>query len=348
MGLLTASGLGVDYTQEIRSNGTAASMSVLQTAVGAGPLTDRFSVGFQGTVGSASMDGIFASISSATPAYNLRAALGFSYELMDSTTIGGYWHTEQKFTFDNFVQVPPSPLFQDFSVSLPNKYGLGIADESLMDGKLLVAVDLMYFNWSDTDFFGACGRTNLRCRPVFNTRPTMDISCGRVPDITPALPLFAQLRRFTLAVLAAAETAAEFAGILYTDAPANGEADSAEPFEPIELEKRMLLTMPGGWKMAQMKSEQPSTTYAEFKKEILNEIARCLNMPFNVAAGNSRGYRLQLHDQSRSPIPRLGYSDSARRDLVVEAGTLLHLRRVGQSRWTAIRSDSRQQLSRSG
>jgi capsid protein len=91
-------------------------------------------------------------------------------------------------------------------------------------------------------------------------------------------------------VLAAAETAAEFAGILYTDAPANGEADAAEPFEPIELEKRMLLTMPGGWKMAQMKSEQPSTTYKEFKHEILNEIARCLNMPFNVAAGNSSGY----------------------------------------------------------
>jgi hypothetical protein len=41
-----------------------------------------------------------------------------------------------------------------------------------------------------------------------------------IPDITPALPLFAQLRRFTLAVLAAAETAADFAGILYSDAPA--------------------------------------------------------------------------------------------------------------------------------
>lgn len=111
-----------------------------------------------------------------------------------------------------------------------------------------------------------------------------------VPDITPALPLFAQLRRFTLAVLAAAETAADFAGILYTDAPANGEADAAEPFEPIELEKRALLTMPGGWKMSQLEAQQPATTYAEFKREILNEIARCLNMPFNVAAGNSSGY----------------------------------------------------------
>ena len=111
-----------------------------------------------------------------------------------------------------------------------------------------------------------------------------------IPDILPALPLFAQLRRFTLAVLGAAETAADFAGILYTDAPANGEADAAEPFESIELEKRMLLTMPGGWKMSQMHAEQPSTGFKEFKQEILNEIARCLNMPFNIAAGNSSGY----------------------------------------------------------
>src|SRR5690606_32528231 len=111
-----------------------------------------------------------------------------------------------------------------------------------------------------------------------------------IPDITPALPLFAQLRRFTLAVIAAAETAADFAGILYTDAPAGGEADAAEPFEPIELEKRALVTMPGGWKMSQMESEQPATTYGEFKHEILNEIARCLNMPANVARADSSGY----------------------------------------------------------
>ena len=111
-----------------------------------------------------------------------------------------------------------------------------------------------------------------------------------VPEITPALPLFAQLRRFTLAVLSAAEAAADFAGILYTDAPANGEADSLEPMDQIELERNMLLTMPGGWKMSQIEPMQPATTYAEFKKEILNEIARCLNMPFNIAAGNSSGY----------------------------------------------------------
>ena len=111
-----------------------------------------------------------------------------------------------------------------------------------------------------------------------------------IPDLVPALPLFAQLRRYTIAVLSAAETAANFAGTVETDAPANGEADPVEPMDTIELEANSLLTLPAGWKMSQVKPEQPATTYGEFKREILNEIARCLNMPFNVAAGNSSGY----------------------------------------------------------
>jgi lambda family phage portal protein len=111
-----------------------------------------------------------------------------------------------------------------------------------------------------------------------------------IPEITPALPLFAMLRRFTLATLGTAESAANFAAILYTDAPANGEADAVEPMDAIELERNMLLTMPGGWKMSQLNPAHPASTYAEFKHEILNEIARCLSLPYNIAACNSSGY----------------------------------------------------------
>ena len=42
--------------------------------------------------------------------------------------------------------------------------------------------------------------------------------------------------------------------------------------------------------MSQVDPKQPVTTYGEFKHEILNEISRCLNIPFNIAAGNSSGY----------------------------------------------------------
>jgi lambda family phage portal protein len=111
-----------------------------------------------------------------------------------------------------------------------------------------------------------------------------------IPEITPALPLFAQLRRYTLAVIAAAETAADFAAVLFTDAPANGEAQALEPMDVVELEKRMATVLPDGWRLGQIEAQQPATGYGEFKREILNEIARCLNLPYNIAACNSSGY----------------------------------------------------------
>lgn len=111
-----------------------------------------------------------------------------------------------------------------------------------------------------------------------------------IPEITPALPLFAQLRRYTLAVIAAAEAVADMALVIYTDSPANGEADSLEAMDTIDLERRMATVMPGGWKLGQTHAEQPATGYREFKSEILNEIARALSMPYNVAAANSSGY----------------------------------------------------------
>jgi lambda family phage portal protein len=110
-----------------------------------------------------------------------------------------------------------------------------------------------------------------------------------VPELTPALPLFAMLRRYTLATLAAAETAADFAAVLFTNAPAN-ELPDVEPFVPLNIQPRSMMALPEGWQLGQMQSEQPTTTYGNFKSEILNEIARCLNMPFNVAACNSSSY----------------------------------------------------------
>jgi lambda family phage portal protein len=111
-----------------------------------------------------------------------------------------------------------------------------------------------------------------------------------LPDILPALPLFAQLRRYTLAVIAAAESAANVAIFMKTTVPAGGEAAEVEPMATMEFEPNMAVFGPEGWEPTQIKAEQPATTYGEFKREILNEIARCLNMPYNIAACNSSGY----------------------------------------------------------
>ncbi len=111
-----------------------------------------------------------------------------------------------------------------------------------------------------------------------------------IPDILPALPLFAQLRRYTLAVIGAAEVAAEWAVILKTNMPASQAAAAVDPTTEMEWIKNAMVFLPEGWEPAQMKAEQPPQGYDIFKREILNEIARCLNIPFNIAAGNSSGY----------------------------------------------------------
>mgnify|MGYP003730645049 CR=1 FL=1 len=121
-------------------------------------------------------------------------------------------------------------------------------------------------------------------------RPERPGQIRGVPEITPALPLFAMLRRYTLAVIAAAESAANIAVLMKTTLPPNGEAAEVEPNAEMELSPNTAVFVPEGWEPAQVKAEQPATTYDMFKREILNEIARCLNMPYNIAAGNSSSY----------------------------------------------------------
>lgn len=124
-------------------------------------------------------------------------------------------------------------------------------------------------------------------------RPDRPGQVRGVPEIMPALPLFAMLRRYTLATIAAAETAADFTAILEATGGANGDdgdAPAAADWEEIEIVRRTMLTTPAGYKLSQFKPEQPVTSYDMFKRSIIEEIARCLNMPFNVAAGNSAGY----------------------------------------------------------
>lgn len=91
------------------------------------------------------------------------------------------------------------------------------------------------------------------------------------------------------------------AGILSGDTPPGGETENMEPVDTIQLGRGVMMTMPGGWKMGQVQAQQPSTTCAEFTREVLNETARCLSMPYNVAAANSAS-RMPTRPARRVPM----------------------------------------------
>lgn len=120
-----------------------------------------------------------------------------------------------------------------------------------------------------------------------------------VPELTPALPLFALLRRYILAVLTASEQAAIFSGVLETSMPpaadesieqGAGEAYPLPLGTSIEPERGMFTAVPGGWKLNQLKAEHPTAAFAEFHDKILGDIGCVLQLPFCVVACNSSGY----------------------------------------------------------
>lgn len=110
-----------------------------------------------------------------------------------------------------------------------------------------------------------------------------------VPEITAALPYLSMRRRYILAVLAAAETAADLAGVIQTQNSPE-DPDDLEPLDPVDIERRMLLTMPKGWTAHQFKAEQPTSTIEMFDIVLIREIGRCIDMPFGIAALDSSRY----------------------------------------------------------
>ncbi len=162
VGLLTASGLGVDYRGVEASQGTTAELVGLASGAAIGiQVTDRLSVGAAGYLTTTTLDGPFAGIGAAVPAYALRAGLGVNYDLNDCTTVGGYWLTRQSFQFDDAVILPGPFNPQDLNLDFPETFGIGIANSRMLDGRLLLAADVSYKKWSDADFFDSIWEDQL-------------------------------------------------------------------------------------------------------------------------------------------------------------------------------------------
>jgi len=113
-----------------------------------------------------------------------------------------------------------------------------------------------------------------------------------VSELTPSLMLYAMLRRYGLAAVQAAELQAEFSAILEGAAANEGEesGDAGEPFDLLEIVRGMLMTTPTGTKLSQLQPTHPTDNHETFTRTTMNEAARCVNMPLNVATCNSSQY----------------------------------------------------------
>ena len=190
-GLLGTSGLGVSYRDVPESNGTSLTLQVLSIAAGAGiQVSDRLQIGADLVLGTATLDGPFTGLTSAVYDYALRGKVGLAYDVGCNTTLGLYYQTRQKFNFDDAVifDFPLTTNIQDINMDLPSNIGFGIANNSLVDGKLLLALDVVYKQWDNAAFWDAFyvnqwviqagaqyelnDKLRLRCGYIFAENPT--------------------------------------------------------------------------------------------------------------------------------------------------------------------------------
>ena len=159
VGFISSAGGGTDFRDVPASHGTSSQLVVLEIVNGVGvQVTDRLSAGASISLGTAFYDGLFVGQSAMVPDYALRGNLGFAYDLAPSTTLGFYYQTKQSFTFDDAIRLELAPgvfdpITRDIKMSLPDNVVLGIANNSLMDGQLLLAFYVICKHWDNADLF---------------------------------------------------------------------------------------------------------------------------------------------------------------------------------------------------
>jgi capsid protein len=113
-----------------------------------------------------------------------------------------------------------------------------------------------------------------------------------VPELTPSIQTGAELRRYDNAVLRTAEVHARMALSLQTDTIPELDDNAADPELPenmdtVEIPESGAIVLPPGMKLSGVPPMQPTDLHRDFVDIKIRETARCVNMPFTIAAMDS-------------------------------------------------------------
>lgn len=124
-----------------------------------------------------------------------------------------------------------------------------------------------------------------------------------IPETTSTLPLWALLRRYTLAVVQNAEIAADFTVLLksmqlpaanpFTGEIRNPSGNDVQTwFDSFPIDRGLMTVLPSMYDMQQLDPKQPVSMYDTFVNNLVQEAARPLCVPRNMALGYSGGYNM--------------------------------------------------------
>lgn len=113
-----------------------------------------------------------------------------------------------------------------------------------------------------------------------------------VPEFASSIGMLGIRRRYCLATVEAAETAAKISVYLKTNSPPGMEPDEAGPPMAMRIPRNSAWPLPQGWDIAQVKPEHPAQTYESYSEVTLNEAMRPKSVPRNVALCDSSKYNM--------------------------------------------------------
>jgi lambda family phage portal protein len=107
-----------------------------------------------------------------------------------------------------------------------------------------------------------------------------------IPELTPSLLIFGHLREYSNAVLQAARVAACLSALIHTKSSPDTNAVAPGAFDAMDLEAGMVMALPDGYDVTQLRAEQPTQSYDAYVLRKLAEACHAVNLPYSIGTGD--------------------------------------------------------------
>lgn len=153
LGLTPVAGIGSDFRDVPGSLGPIAELILFGANAGLSYQVDEhWNVGAAVTLGNGYFQAGLAENSASVHGYGVRATIGTTYQT-GPTTIGAYYRSPLSVKYNNVTRYTATDYW-DLTVEQPQEVAFGIANESLMNGNLLLEANVIWKNWESADFYG--------------------------------------------------------------------------------------------------------------------------------------------------------------------------------------------------
>lgn len=152
LGLTAVSGVGSDFRGTPNSLDPLAELILFGANAGiAHRVNDNLDLGGAVTIGNGFFQAGLSSNTASRRAFGVRGTLGANYHI-GATSVGAYYRSKLSMKYKDVVNYNTN-AFWDLTVEQPEEFAMGVSNSSLVNGKLLLAADVIWKNWEGAKFY---------------------------------------------------------------------------------------------------------------------------------------------------------------------------------------------------